>query len=794
MRALPDRPPVAVIERDGDPEGAFAVAVTTEGVAEERGPEAAVALAAVAEARLSARGQAAPTTVAAAWDGYRVRALVADATQAQTLVSGVREALLAPIARDAPEVAAAQRKLDALAKRPLPDVALLPAARCRSDVFASPGSGQERPRLTAEALEAWRASAMRRGTVAIAAVGSRDIVEAVVGAIARGPAWPGAAAVPALRAPPPGANVTVYDASADLPPRTARVTLVLPTGAAADAVATATRAGDPRGALAARLLTLEAPAKLEDVTATAHPSGGCITVTLSLAPRDLASDGTARIAMAAALATRELSAELGEVVSEAAPAASAAGLGIAERAGDPREAADRAAWWTLVSPQRNPGHASTAPVSVAVGIARGPGAPSSDADFAGRAAALRAALERAQGASKEPVVELRSRVERGQGELWLLFGSPCGTLAEVDADAGLGATVAFAAAERAKELPGAEGVQTEAWATVDGIGVMAHATARSGESPASLAKRVGDCAAQSFSAEPLDADVVGRARAALLARATHSQDAQSFATLAGVLAPGHPSWLSPLGTGEALGRSSDAGVMARAAALRAGPLRVAVLANADAEQESAVLSAVDRWVARRPDEARTCPSPTQASPARPGTYAVEVPGAAAGQAWVAVALPPNDAAIRTRATVLAAALDGPDGLLARALGSGVAQSWGARVVGPSHAPALVLRLVAPEGALDAAVTQTKALLEALRQGSLAETDRVRAVEALAAADLAARLDPRGRLAALFRGDPAEPWSVRAPALDALRAFAATSLRSDALVIVAARPPRNGKGS
>ena len=50
------RPPLAVIAREGDAKGAVAVAVTTAGIAPERGALAGVALAALVEARLAARG------------------------------------------------------------------------------------------------------------------------------------------------------------------------------------------------------------------------------------------------------------------------------------------------------------------------------------------------------------------------------------------------------------------------------------------------------------------------------------------------------------------------------------------------------------------------------------------------------------------------------------------------------------------------------------------------------------------------------------------------------------------
>ena len=141
------------------------------------------------------------------------------------------------------------------------------------------------------------------------------------------------------------------------------------------------------------------------------------------------------------------------------------------------------------------------------------------------------------------------------------------------------------------------------------------------------------------------------------------------------------------------------------------------------------------------------------------------------------------------ATWLAAALDGPDGLLARAIatGSPAAQvrASSVAVVGEPRSPALAVRIVATGGALDAAVAQARAMLDRIRQGGLDDSDRARAASAMSRATLASSLDPRMRAVALWRDQGAGPE----PSLDALRAFAASTLRDDLLIVVAARPAR-----
>jgi hypothetical protein len=172
-----------------------------------------------------------------------------------------------------------------------------------------------------------------------------------------------------------------------------------------------------------------------------------------------------------------------------------------------------------------------------------------------------------------------------------------------------------------------------------------------------------------------------------------------------------------------------------------------------------------------------------------------------------VPIAPGDEGARAAANWLAASLDGPDGLLAQALGgaagaapeSALARDWSAVVVGVPRSPALVVRLTATDASLDPAVAQTRALLDRLRQGALREQDRARAASSLARAALDLSLDPRSRTVDLWRGEgprsrpgsgeAGDPPTAPAPSLDALRAFAALSLHDDALVIVAARPPR-----
>jgi len=376
----------------------------------------------------------------------------------------------------------------------------------------------------------------------------------------------------------------------------------------------------------------------------------------------------------------------------------------------------------------------------------------------------------------------------------VLVGSPCGTLPEVESDAGLGAAFAVLAAEQARRRVDPS-LEIAPWASYDAVGVIAHGPNLEGESPVAHARRIADAAARSFAAENLDPALAARARRALLSEVGDPDD-RALGVLANGIVPGHPSWFAPGGSLDAVARSSDGSLGTRAASLRSGPLRVAVLANGDSVQAAAAVQAVDRWIPRRPGEVRACPTPATPPPSRPGTYAIEQSGSAS-EAWLGLPLPRGDERARALADYVARALDGEGGLLAKALGdTGLARTFGARVVGPTAGAALVIRITSAEGALDAAVSQTRALLDRLRQRGLDEAERKRAQRERARGLDEGALAPEQRLLALFRGDAAAGAGGAAnappPSLDALRSFMGTVLRDDALVVVAARPPRPPK--
>lgn len=780
VRQAKDRPPVVLIAREGDPIGAVAAAVTT-GATEA---EPAVALAGVIEARLSARGLDAIVTPS--WDGVRATVLVDGAGGARAATEALRDALLAPI--EDKDLAPAKKKLAALALRPLRDAGLSRWARCVGSPYSAPQrAGKTYDDLTTAKLEEWRAGSHALGHTAFAVAAAPAIGEEVAAAIGKGPTWKARAeiALSSAASAPTAVDVEVFEAPGETTPF---VHATLDVGSSSAAVAAAEALGDPRGPLATRLASLELPFRLKEVIGTAHARGGCVGIVLEASTNAAPNDVAARVADAIALIHVEADVHL----AEGGPLRD--GRTLARRSGDAREAAERAAWWALAKKEER---ASRSPATSSVALAM-PGKrnaspkaprPSEREDVVEPSReTLSGALERAAAAWKKPVAEGRARVEPGQGEAFVLVASPCGTDAETDADSGLTSLFIAAAAENAKSSPDA---RVEPWMTADGAGLLVRGPALAGETPAAHARRLADVAARSFAAEPITPAALSRARGALL-HANAASDGPALALLASALSPSHPSWVVPAGKDDVLARSADAAVLARAQAIRTGPLRVAVLANVDAAQGEAALRAVDRWIERRSNETRTCKIGGAASPPKPGTYAVETRSGAAPEAYLAFPFPAGDEAARAAAMIVAAALEGDGALLDKALGgtAQLARTSSARVLGWPRSPALVVRVVSTQAQLDAAVMQTRALLDRLRQGGVPAGDLDPARAAAARTTMATALDPRARVVLTWRGEAVPPNAPRVrPTNEDVRAFAQKYLVEDSMIVVAVRPAR-----
>ncbi len=692
----PGRPAIAIVTREGDPEPFIAAFVSTNGLASDKGAVVPVALAGLFQSRLpNAR-------VTPQGDGVRVVAAASE-------LAHVASALVEPVTA-ATDLAIVKKKVAALVVLPRPSAEELPIATCEGAIV--PPTDVSPP--TSAELETWRARAVVNERVGFGAVGASP----------RAPALGSDRRARANATSAPAERFAVFDAG-DAPVGTANVAIAWRAGFSA--VSAASALGDLRSSLVT-MLAMGGVARVRSVSGTLSPDGACLALRLRVDADAATSGGAQHIAQTIALAETKARDALADATEDVATPA------------DASAAAEQASIIALASPEK----IATAEPYVVVG------APSATNETR---EPLSKALADATRAWASPIVEARSRVERGQPAAWMLVASPCGTAGEADTDAGASAAFAVAAATAAR----AHGVASEPWISNDGVGVIASAA---------NSRALADALARTVLVEPLEGV---RAAQGLL----HDAARPGLAGLALALAPGHPASIVPTGTPLSLLRVSEPAILARAESLRHGPLRVALLDNEGATD--AAITRVDRWVLR--EGARACPAQAAIAPPKPGTYAIATDDGTS-EAYLALAVPPS---YEAEAVAIAGVLDRD--LLAKALSDGLARESSAHVLGPAGGRALVVHVEAPSVALDAAVAQTRALLDRVRQGAIADADLARFL-ARAKAETAEKMrDPRERLIALFRGDPAKADV----AIQTVRAAAAAFVRDDALVIVAARP-------
>ena len=787
------------IVRDGDPRPAVAMVVQT-----GSGSYASTALAALLEARLARAGFGA-TDSRADRDSLRVRSLVESPARAVEFVNAARAALAGRVTAGSAELGLASRRVAALRRHPLEAPIAQAVARCTGELGVLQSDAAIDPATSDGALqiEAARSAAYGAAQVAFAAVGAQAVVEAAAGAVHRGEPWPRGTAVESA---PPADDAVGVHVSTDRAAATARLTLAVSTPSADMAAAASRRAGDPEGPLVTRLRALAVPFRVVEARASVRPHGGCLSVTLETArvtPSHLVAEGAA---LAATLTRQELDlARSGAGDHGAEPRGAGWPLGPAARtavrlASDPRDAAELGGLWSL-SAAGSPDEKSSYAIALAVP------APTADAREANLesgappplARRFSAALEKAAAAWNVPAIERVGRLERGQGELWLVLASPCGALAEGTSDPGTTALALMAALAAQPGHP--RGVTLEPWVAPEGVGVVAHAARAPGESTAALTARVAEEAARVLMAAPFSPGALATARAVLLNRSADgvSGEGRAMSALASALVPGHPSWLAPFGAWEELANAGVDAASMRWSTLMSGPLRLAVLANESEEQTDWAARTVDRWLVRSLDGGRACAPVEPPGVAKSGTLQVTLPSSPSSPLWQALLgfpVPPHGTTEGALGELTLAGLTGPDGWLGRATAAtSLAATAQARLVGGARAAALVIDVRAPEATLDAAVAQIRALLQRLRQGAIGPTDLERSQALRERWELEASLDPRRRLINLWRdpraGAAAPPpaAALAPPSLEGWRAWVANTLSDEKLVVVIAKPKR-----
>ena len=730
-REVDNHPPISLVIRLGDPLPAIAFAS-----AHDRGAVASVALSALILSRLSAHGLHDVVSVPTE-GGIELAQLCSDVDAARAFIEQVTAALASPIGERDEALPVIQEHLSALRARAFAGRAEASVAECSGELGLTPGATVPDVRSPAgrAELEKYRAAAFAARASAFAALGSSAFVNAAANELEKAPSWPNG---DAPDDPWPASD----SIDADAADGRRRLSVALRVGDSEAALTSMSALTGERAPLTARLRSFLPGYALERVAFQARPRGACLRVDLGL-PDGAPAPTLKEAAQAASLVSEEMRAAL--------PNAEHSAWGALDEntvePADPRKACARAAWRAL-SDRQEPGPQRR---FVALGVHQ-----DERAQFAGLASALTEFETRPQRAP----LETRLRAEPGQGELWLLLGSPCGTLSESNDDAGQSALALTLAARAASS-----DVALEPWLTTDSVGLLAHSARRSAESPSEQAERVARALARALTERDASGDALAVAQRELFA-AVGGVPRAGYARLLDALAPEHVAWLEPRGTWASLALANRDSVGARARDLLRGPLRVAVLANEDDAQAAVAARALQRWFAPWRDDLRRC----QVTAER---------GARSGEISLALSDPSNTESAYVgvpfasrlkydrEAEAFAALLNAPRGPLVRALDDEhLNASARAAIVGGGRAAALVIEIHAGEDDARRATLAVRKALDRALSSQLSAEEFSAAQRSAEQRALTASLDPRRRIVDLWRGAPPEPPLSRA----SLRAF------------------------
>jgi len=743
----PDRPRLALVEREGDPRRGVALAVHL-----ATPPESALALALLVEERLRASGieslklRVSPT-------GFVAHALAADTPKLARFFQVANAALLSPVtANDAARVAARYRAEPPRVARSASEAAL---ARCAGELLLSPAS----PPVPAPELQLgdWLA-AVAVADVAFAVVGSRVHLSAAADAVSALGAWNrrGSPAAPHVEPEAVGMSASAEGALS--------LSLALSGASAARAIAVAEQIGEPESLLAVRLNAGFPAWQVARVSTHLEAGRACLRL-------DLRADGAAPSAEALAVSVDGAFDELEHTMGRLAPEPWVVAKQVLA-AEAPQDAAAVAAWQALSALPPEPGPALHRLVHYAGPLAA-PTAPERVAQLITAAAAAPAntAFEAVRGS------------EAGQGNVWMLLASPCGTGAEDAATAG---TLALALHSTALAFSGRSGVVLEPWLNVDAMGILAHASAGAPhESATAQAERVAEVLARALLSSGPPSGAIAASREMLLATLADGPTPGLSLALRQVSA-NHPSWLDARGSWSTLsGVSSRSVELGRESFLR-GKLRLASLGNLDDVQVEAGERRLGSLL-RAADAGRGACVPSRRGLPAAGKYRLEVTRSSDADAIIAVPLPvaPDGLAEEARWTELL--LNRTGGWLQQALFQpGLVSTARARAVGGAAAAALVIELRTLDGKREQAVAQVRGLFERLRQGAATPAEAQYAAEVSLAREADLELNPRARVVELWRGKQSRARS--SANVESLRALHRAAFEAGREVVVLTDPP------
>ena len=740
------RPPLTLVARAGDPRGAVAFVA-----AHARGSAISAALLGLLGARLEAQGVTSLDLRAHAL-GFEVARLVDSADEATRFVRAVRDALARPIAASDPGLGRARRELEALKAFSFAGAGDAAAAACSGELGLPDGA----PALDLSTaagiarLDAARGAVFRAQAAAFAALGSEAILDAAARALSSLSAWP--TSEPDSEAWPERDIVSVEPGTGP-----ARLTLALRVGNADAAIGAGLSLASRRSKLLDRLAALNPAWRLERASAIARRRGGCLRLDLT-PPAGFAGTNGEIGTVAAVVENAAL-----EALDAAEPGA------IDEsvlRPSDPLRAAALAAWRALPSEVESEARRSV----VSYVSERGERAQSAE---------LARGLDAARARLSRPSIEVVSRVESGQGELFLLLASPCATSSEDQHDAGALALLLRTVASGGSNPD----VRFEPWVSPDGVGLLAHAPRQAlDETPQAQALRVAAALGQALAA-PLNGSDLGVARGDLLDELGGVPYPGWALALEG-LSPGHPSWVEPRGTWANIADLPTPELERARHQLLAGPLRLAVLASRGEAQSGVAARELESWLLPARMEPTSCAA-AQRAPAKRGEARYDNPSAPGVEgAYVAIPFEPPGTASAAAAELAAVALNRKSGLLEVALRAPeLSASALARPLGGARRPALAIDIRAAGQRVEDAVARVRDALDGWARGGVPVDEARWAAQEHARAEASSRFDPRRRIVDLWRGPrPSEPEA-------ALRGIIASSLsKSSHWVVIPVRTP------
>ncbi|HEY6078001.1 MAG TPA: hypothetical protein VIW29_04325 [Polyangiaceae bacterium] len=699
QRSLSDRPPLAIIERDGDPEAALGFASLAAESAELHAE-----LGKLLSERLARAGF--HTQLVAHGLGFELTVLAAPPDGAGAATTALLQALTRPVAAAELTPRSPGPELERAAPSAI--------AQCSAEL-----SGRGRAASAAE-LERERVATFARDRAALSIVGSEQSAAAVADALGDGPDWPELGPVRSI--------LPERSATQVLRGERATLSVAFTLGDANRALGAAERLGDAQGALAARLAALGAGLKLRRVGATAHPLGACLRIDSEV---DASPPPDAR---RLGFAVDAIDAEAQLALAETPDAGRLETSALS--AGDPRRAARAAAYAALLAEPRERPRQRLIALTTLDG---GPQPP-----------AIEAAVEQARGAAAP--LDTQVRVERGQPGLWALLATPCAAVEENADTAGHAALLMSAASEL--RVPG---VKLEPCTGDAGVGLFAYAERTQAESEQATAARVADALGRALvsAASALD---VAAARGELL-KSAGAEPRPLLLALLEALTPGHVGALSPRGTPSSLQMATREAVLTRQRELLRLPHRLAVLAPGSADDARVLSARLGRWL-KGPEAPRSSPCTTVLSPPARGELTLAAGTSSNEGSYLAFRISPQ---LAPEAALLVELLNLPGGALERSMAEpelvGAAR---ATLFGTSSARALVIQVSGFEGREAEASSRVQQLFERLAAGGvLTSADLESAVKRRRAQHRVAALDPRYRLVELLEQPAPGPGDAAA---------------------------------